>query len=135
MSCPVVREFPEAFPNDLPEIPPEWEIDFGIELLLDTNPISIPPYRIDLAELKEFKAQLKDLHDKVFIIPSISPWGSLVLFVKKKDGSLKMCIDYRKLNKVPIKNKYHISWIEDLLINSKGQATFLRLTCYRGITN
>ena len=130
-----MKEVLEVFPNDLLGIPPEREIDFGIDLLSDKSPISIPPYRMAPAELKDLRVQLKDLLDKGFIRPSISPWSALVLFVKKKDGSLKMCIDYRKLNKVPIKNKYHISWIEDLLINSKGQATFLRLTCYRGITN
>ena len=70
-----MREFPEVFPNDLPRIPPEWEIDFGIDLLPDTNPISISPYRMTTAELKELKAQLKDLLDKGFIRPSISSRG------------------------------------------------------------
>ncbi|KAH0637947.1 hypothetical protein KY290_036496 [Solanum tuberosum] len=104
-SVPVVNEFPEVFPDDLPEVPPKREIDFGIDLLPDTQPISIPPYRMAPAELKELKEQLKDLLDKGFIRPSISPWGAPVLFVKKKDGSLRMCIDYRQLNKVTIKNK------------------------------
>ena len=71
------------------------EIDFEIDLLPNTQPISIPPYRMAPAELKELKEQLKDLLDKGFIRPSISPWGVPVLFIKKKDGSLKMCIDYR----------------------------------------
>ncbi|WMV24573.1 hypothetical protein MTR67_017958 [Solanum verrucosum] len=75
------------------------EIDFGIDLLPDTQPISIPPYRIAPTELKELKEQLKDLLDKGFIRPSISQWGASVFFVKKKDGSLRMCIDYRQLNK------------------------------------
>ena len=83
---PVVREFPEVFPNDLLGIPPEQEIDFGIGLLQDTNIISIPPYRMAPAEMKELKAQLKDLLNKGFIKPSISPWGALILFVKKKMG-------------------------------------------------
>ncbi|KAH0661557.1 hypothetical protein KY284_026488 [Solanum tuberosum] len=108
-SVPVVKDFLEVFPDDLPGIPPEWEIDFDIDLLPDTQPISIPPYWMAPAELKELKAQLKDLFDKGFIQPSISPWGAPVLFVKKKDGSLRMCIDYRQLNKVTMKNKsgYH----------------------------
>ena len=89
-SVPVVNEFPE----DLPKVPLEREIDFGIDLLLDTQPISIPPYRIALAELKELKDNLKDLLDKGFIRPSISPWGAPMLFVRKKAGSLRMCIDY-----------------------------------------
>ncbi|WMV38181.1 hypothetical protein MTR67_031566 [Solanum verrucosum] len=111
---PIVYEFPEVFLEDFPRIPPERKIDFGIDLLLDTQPISITPYRMALAELKESKEQLKDLLDKGFIIPSISPWGAPVFFVKKKDSSLKMCIDYRQLNKVTINNKYPIPSIDDL---------------------
>ena len=78
------------------------------------NLISIPPYRMAPAELKELKAQLKDLLDRGFIRPSISPWGSQVLFVKKKYGSLRMCMDYQQLNKVTIKNKYPLPWIDDM---------------------
>ena len=89
-SVPVVNEFLEVFPNDLPGIPSEREIDFGINLLLKTNHILIPPYRMAPAELKELKAQLKDLLDKGFIRPSNSPWGASVLFMKKKDGSPRM---------------------------------------------
>ena len=81
-----MSEFPEVFPNDLPDIHPKWEIDFCIDLLPETNPILIPPYQMALAELKELKAQIKDLLDKGFIRPSISPWGASVLFVKNKDG-------------------------------------------------
>ena len=103
-SVPIVNEFPDVFPEDLPGIPPEREIDFGIDLLPDTNPISIPPYRMAPTELKELKEQLKYLLDKGFIRPSKSPWGAPVLFVRKKDGSLRMCIDYRQLIKVTIKN-------------------------------
>ena len=102
------------FPEDLPRVPREREIDFGIDLLPDTQPISIPPYRMDPAELKELKEQLKDLIDKGFIKPSISPWGAPVLFVKKKDGSLRMSIDYRQLNKVIINSKYSFPRIDDL---------------------
>ncbi|MDV3190830.1 MAG: hypothetical protein Q8838_02920, partial [Candidatus Phytoplasma australasiaticum] len=81
-------------------------MEFAIDLLPDTQPISIPPYRIAPEELKELKEQLKDLFEKVFFQPSTSPWGAPILFVRKKDGSLRMCIDYRQLNKVTIKNKY-----------------------------
>ena len=80
------------------------------------------------AKLKELKAQLKDLLDKGFIRPNISPWGDQVLFIKKKDGSLRMCIDYRQLNKVTFKNKYPLSRIDDLLDQLQEKATFLRLT-------
>ncbi|XP_069155655.1 uncharacterized protein [Solanum lycopersicum] len=85
---PIVSEYVEVFPNDLPGIPPEREIDFGIDFLVDTNPMSIPPYRIAPAEFKELNAQLKYLLDKGFIRRSISPWGAPIVFVKKKDGSL-----------------------------------------------
>src|SRR5262249_23560692 len=94
----VAREFPDVFSDDLPGLPPVREIDFAIELLPGTNPISIPPYRMAPAELAELKKQLQDLLDKGLIRPSVSPWGAPVLFVKKKDGSFRMCIDYRKLN-------------------------------------
>ena len=110
----VVRAFSEVFPKDLLGIPPEWEIDFGIDLMPNKKPISIPPYQMAPTELKELKTQLNDFLDKGFIQPSLSPWGALVLFVKK-DGSLKMCMDYRQLNKVTIKHKYPLPRIHDLL--------------------
>ncbi|XP_070019336.1 uncharacterized protein [Nicotiana sylvestris] len=94
-SVPVVRKFPEVFPNDLLGLSPERIIDFGIDLMPGTKPISITPYRMALAELNELREQLKDLLDKGFIRPSVLPWGAPVLFVKKKDGSLRMCVDYR----------------------------------------
>ncbi|XP_070015394.1 uncharacterized protein [Nicotiana sylvestris] len=98
-SVPVGKEFLEVFPDKLPGIPSDREIDFGIDVLPDTRTISIPPYRMAPAELRELKEQLKDLLEKGFIRPSVSPWGAPVLFVRKKDGSLRMCIDYRQLNK------------------------------------
>ena len=101
-----MSDFPQVFSDDLPGVPPERETDFSIDILPDTRPISIPPYKMAPAELKELKEQLKDLLDKGFIRPSVSPWGAPVLFVRKKDGSLRMYIDYRQLNKVIIKNKY-----------------------------
>ena len=94
-SVPVVSEFLDVFYNDLLGSPPEQEIGFGIDLLGDKNPMSIPSYRMAPTELKKLKAKLKDLLDKGFIRPSISPWGAPFLFWKKKDGSLRMCIDYR----------------------------------------
>ncbi|XP_070011069.1 uncharacterized protein [Nicotiana sylvestris] len=99
----MVNEFPNVFPDELPGLPPEREIEFSIDVFPDTQPISIPPYRKAPVELRELKAQLKDLLDKGFIRPSTSPWGAPVLFVQKKDGSLRMC--YRQLNKFTIKNK------------------------------
>ncbi|XP_070008554.1 uncharacterized protein [Nicotiana sylvestris] len=94
-NVPVVREFSDVFPEDLPGLPPVQELDFGIDLLPDTQPISIPPYRMAPVELRELKQQLQDLLDKGFIRPIVSTWGAPVLFVKKKDGSLRMCINYR----------------------------------------
>ncbi|XP_070024988.1 uncharacterized protein [Nicotiana sylvestris] len=113
-SIPVVKEYADVFPDELLGIPPEQEIDFGIDLLPGTQPISIPPYRLAPVELKELKEQLKHLLEKGFIKPSTSSWGAPVLFVWKKDGSLRMCIDYRQLNKVNIKNKYPLPRIDDL---------------------
>ncbi|XP_070025155.1 uncharacterized protein [Nicotiana sylvestris] len=131
-SVPIVNEFPEVFPEDLPGIPPDREIDFGIDLLPGTKPISIPPYRMAPAKLKELKVQLKNLLDKGFIRPSISPWGAPVLFVRKKDGSLCMCIDYRQLNKVTIKNKYPLPRIDDLFDQLQGAQCYSNIDLRSG---
>ena len=111
---PVVRDFLDVFPDDLPGPPPEREVDFPIDLVPGTAPISLPPYRMAPTELKELKAQLQELVDGGFIRPSTSPWGAPVLFVKKKDGTWRLCIDYRQLNKVTIRNKYPLPRIDDL---------------------
>ena len=93
---------------------PEREVDFDIELVPETAPISIAPYRMAPVELAELKKQLQELLDRGFIRPSVSPWGAPVLFVKKKDGSMRMCIDYRHLNRVIVKNWYPLPRIDDL---------------------
>ena len=111
---PVVCEFPDVFSEELPGLPPDREIELCIDVVPGTDPIFMPPYRMAPAELKELNEQLKELLDKGFIRPSSSPWGAPVLFVKKKDGSLRLCIDYRQLNKVTIKNKYPLPRIDDL---------------------
>lgn len=103
---PIVKEYPEVFPEDLPGLPPERELDFAIELVLGTSPISKAPYRMTPSELTEMNEQLQELLDKGFIRPSMSPWGALFLFMKKKDGSIRMCINYRELNRVITNNKY-----------------------------
>ena len=90
----VVREYMDVFPNELPGLPPLREVEFTIDLLLGTALISVAPYRMELMELKELKSQLQELLKKGFIQPSVSPWGATVLFVKKKDGTLRLCIDY-----------------------------------------
>ena len=101
---PVVCEYLDVFLTNYSRLPTQREVEFGIECVLGTNPISMAPYRMESSELKDLKEQLQELLDKGFIRPSISPWGVLVLFVMKKDGSMRMCINYRELNKVTIKN-------------------------------
>ena len=97
---PVVDEFPDVFPDDLPGMPPDRDIEFIIELLPGTAPITKRPYRMGVNELEELKKQIKELQEKGFICPSLSPWGAPVIFVDKKDGTQRMCIDYRSLNEV-----------------------------------
>ena len=113
-SVSIVREFRDVIPADLPGMPPDRDIDFFIDLEPGTHPISIPPYRMAPTELRELKAQLQELLSKGFIRPSASPWGAPVLFVKKNNGSFRMCIYYRQLNKLTIKNRYPLPRIDDL---------------------
>ena len=120
------------FPVDLPGMPPDRDIDFCIDLEPGTRPISIPPYRMAPVELRELKAQLQELLNKGFIRPSASPWGAPVLFVKKKDGSFRMCIDYRQLNKVTIKNKYPLPRIDDLFDQLQGTCVFSKIDLRSG---
>ena len=111
---PIVREFPDVFPKELPGIPLEREVDLSIEIVSRIAPVPRVPYRMAPVELKELKVQLQELLDKGFVQPSVSSWGAPVLFVKKKDDTLRMCIDYRQTNKVTVKNKYPLPRIEDL---------------------
>jgi hypothetical protein len=103
---PVVGEYPNVFPDELLGMPPDRDVEFVIELQLGTTPISKGPYRMPPKELAELKNQLQELLDKGYIRSSSSPWGCPALFVKKEDGSLRLCVDYRPLNAVTIKNKY-----------------------------
>nr|GFC57191.1 putative reverse transcriptase domain-containing protein [Tanacetum cinerariifolium] len=102
---PVICNFPEVFPDDLPGLPPPRKVEFKIELISGAAPVACAPYRLAPSELKELSDQLKELSEKGFIRPSSSPWGASVLFVKKKDGSFRMCIDYKELNKLTAKNQ------------------------------
>jgi hypothetical protein len=120
---PVVCEFPDVFPDELPGLPPDRDVEFGIELILGTTPISRRPYRMPPDELAELKKQLEELLKKGFIRPSKSKWGCPALFVKKKkEGTLRMCVDDRPLNVVTIKNKYplpHINVLFDQLAKDR----------------
>ena len=118
----MVHEFSDVFLEDLSSLPPIRVVEFSIEIVPSTSPISIFPYRIAPAELKELKTKLEELLHKGFIRPSDSPWGTPVVLVIKKDGSLRLCIDYRKLNQATIKNKHPI-----YLINFVVPSAFLRL--------
>ncbi|KAL0544228.1 hypothetical protein IC582_019341 [Cucumis melo] len=129
---PVVKEFLDVFPDDLSGLPPNREIEFTIELLLGTTPISQAPYRMAPSELKELKMQLQELVDRGYIRPIVSPWGAPVLFVKKKDGTLRLCIDYRQLNKVTIRNKYPLPRINDLFDQLRGAALFSKIDIRSG---
>ncbi|KAL0427854.1 UNVERIFIED_CONTAM: Retrovirus-related Pol polyprotein from transposon [Sesamum latifolium] len=127
-----MREFPDVFPDDLPGPPLDREIEFEINLISIAPPISKSPYRVAPAELRELKAQLQELLDKKQIRPSVSPWGAPVLFVKKKNGILRLCIDYRELNKVTIKNKYPLPQIDDLFDQLKEAKVFSKIDLRSG---
>jgi len=128
---PVVQDFPEVF-QEVHGLPPDQEIEFFIELLPGTTPISKAPYRMAPTELVERKKQLQELLDKGLIRPSVSPWGAPVLFARKKDGSLRLCIDYRKLNRVTVKNKYPLPRIDDLFDQLAGAAVFSKVDLRAG---
>ena len=124
---PFVREFPDVFLDDIAGLPPDREVEFTIDLILRTEPISIPPYRMALVELRELKAQLEELLSKGFIRLSISPWGAPVLFVKNKNGSLRLCIDYRHLNRVTIRNQYPLPRIDELFDQLQGSRVYSKI--------
>ena len=127
-----MNEFPEVFPGELPGLPPDREIEFAIELAPGTEPVSKAPYRMAPVEMKELAIQLQDLLEKGIIRPSVSPWGAPVLFVRKKDGSLRLCIDYRELNKLTIKNRYPLPRIDDLFDQLKDAVHFSKIDLRSG---
>jgi hypothetical protein len=128
----VVRDFPDVFPEDLPGMPPDREVEFVIDLLPRTAPISKWPYKMSIEELKELKKQLTELQEAGYIRPSSSPWGAPVLFVQKKDGSQRMCVDYRSLNDVTVKNKYQLPSIKDLFDQMRGARVFSKIDLRSG---
>jgi hypothetical protein len=129
---PIVCECPDVFPDDLPRMPPDRDIEFIIELQPVTAPISKRPYHMLPNELAELKAQLQDLLDKGFIRPSASPWGCPALFVKKNGHSLRLCVDYRPLNAVTIKNKYPLPLIDILFDQFAGAKVFSKIDIRSG---
>jgi hypothetical protein len=122
-----VCEYPDLFSEELPGIPPNRDIKFVIDLVPSTALITKRPYRMSVEELEELKKQLKELLEKQYIRPSASPWGSPVLFVRKKDGSMRMCIDYHSLNMVTIKNKYPLPRIDGLLEQHRKAKFFKKI--------
>ncbi|GKA46411.1 putative reverse transcriptase domain-containing protein [Tanacetum coccineum] len=129
---PVVREFPGVFPEDLLGLPPSHEVEFCIDLIPEVVLVAKSPYRLAPTEMQELSNQLKELQEKGFIRPSSSPWGSPVLFVKKKDGSFRMCIDYRELNKLIVKNRYPLPRIDDLFDQLQGSRYFSKIDLRSG---
>ncbi|PKA59624.1 RNA-directed DNA polymerase like [Apostasia shenzhenica] len=123
----IVREFTDVFPEELPGLPPEREVEFTIDTISGSAPISKASYRMAPKELEELKRQLQEMLNLGFIRPSVSPWDAPVLFAKKKDGSLRLCIDYRELNKITIKNKYPLPRIDDLFDQLKNAKVFSKI--------
>ncbi|GKA17194.1 putative reverse transcriptase domain-containing protein [Tanacetum coccineum] len=128
---PIVQDFPEVFPEDLPGLPPTRPVEFQINLILGAAPVARAPYRLAPFEMKELSKQLQELSDKGFIRPSSSPWGAPVLFVKKKDGSFRMCIDYRELNNT-VKNRYPLPRIDDLFDQLQGSSIYMKIDLRSG---
>jgi hypothetical protein len=129
---PMIKEYPNIFPEELPGLPPNRDIKFAIDLAPGTTPIAKKPYRMAATELAKLNKQLSELEQKGYVRPSSSPWGAPVLFVKKKDGSMRLCVDYRALNKVTIKNKYPLPKIDDLFDQLKGAKYFSKIDLRSG---
>nr|GEV64046.1 putative reverse transcriptase domain-containing protein [Tanacetum cinerariifolium] len=124
---PIVQDFPEVFPEDLLGLPPTRQVEFHIDLIPGVAPVARAPYRLAPLEMKELSDQLYELSDKGFIRPSSSHWGAPVLFVKKKDGSFRMCIDYQELNKLTVKNRYPLPRINDLFDQLQGSSVYSKI--------
>ncbi|GJW88995.1 putative reverse transcriptase domain-containing protein [Tanacetum coccineum] len=129
---PVIHNFPEVFPKDLPRLPPPRQVEFRIDLVPGAAPVARTPYRLAPSEMKELSVQLQELLEKGFIHLSSSPWGAPMLFVKKKDGSFRMCIDYRELNKLTIKNRYPLPRINDIFDQLQGSSVYSKIDLQSG---
>jgi hypothetical protein len=128
----IVSEFPDVFSKELPGMPPKRKVEFAIELIPGTAPISKRAYRVSGPELVELKKQIDELLEKGYIRPSTSPWATPVLFVEKKDSTKRMCNDYRSLNELTIKNKYPLPIIEDLFDQLRGASVFSKIDLRSG---
>src|SRR3954465_9373215 len=131
-SVPIVSEYPDVFPEELPGMPPDRDVEFLIDLLPGSGPIAKRPYKMSVDELKELKKQLGEQLQKGFIQPSSSSWGAPVLFVEKKHRSQRLCIDYRSLNEVTIKNKHPLPRINDLFDQLEGSCVFSKIDLRSG---
>ncbi|GJV16030.1 putative reverse transcriptase domain-containing protein [Tanacetum coccineum] len=129
---PTFKDFPKVFPEDLSGLPPARPVEFQIDLIPRAAPVARAPYRLALSEMKELSEQLQELSNKGFIRPSSSPRGAPVLFVKKNDGSFRMCIDYRELNKLTVKNRYPLSRIDNLFDQLQGSSVYLKIDLRSG---
>ncbi|GJW63471.1 hypothetical protein Tco_0115355 [Tanacetum coccineum] len=129
---PIIQDFPKVFPEDLLGIPPTIQLKFQIDLVPGTTPVARAPYRLSPSEMNELSNQLQELLDKGFIQPSSSPWGAPVLFVKKKDGSFRMCVDYHELNKLTVKNRYPLPRIDDLFDQLQGSNMYSKIDLRSG---
>nr|GEZ26665.1 putative reverse transcriptase domain-containing protein [Tanacetum cinerariifolium] len=129
---PIVRNLPEVFPKHILGLPLTRQVEFQIDLIPGAAPVARAPYQLALSEMKELTDQLKELSEKGFIRPSSSPWGAPVLFVKKKDGSSRMCINYRELNKLTVKNHYPLPRIDDLFDQLQGSSVYSKIDLRSG---
>ena len=128
----VVCKYEDVFLNELPGLPPQRVVDFGIELHPGASPISMTSHRMAQVKLQELGVQLQELLDKGFISPSTSPWGAPILFAKKKDKILRLCIDYRQLNRVTVKNRYPFPRIDDLFDQLRGARVYFKIDLRTG---
>jgi len=129
---PVVQGFAEVFPDDITDLPLEREVEFAIDLVPGTSPISIASYQMSTSKLGELKKELEELLENQFIKLSVFLWGAPVLLVKKKDGSMRLCADYRQLNKVTIENRYPLPRIDDLMDQLVGAEVFSKIDLRSG---
>ncbi|GKE42156.1 putative reverse transcriptase domain-containing protein, partial [Tanacetum coccineum] len=129
---PSSQRIPRRFPKDLHGLPPIRQLEFQIDLIPGSTPVARAPYKLAPSEMQELSNQLQELADKDFIRPSTLPWGAPVLFVKKKDGSFKMCIDYRELNKLTVKNRYPLPMIDELFDQLQGSSVYSKINLRLG---